>query len=106
MIRDYAETFGRRGADADEAAQCGRIALMKAADRHDGTRGAFLAYAWHYVYFAMLKSAKLTALDGANSIDVPMFEDDDCAMVDCLRSPWGNPESILIAFEEYRSWPV
>jgi hypothetical protein len=100
MIAGYAALFARVGGDADEAAQCGRIALMKAADRHDATRGAFTAYAWHYVYFAMLRSSRATATDGENSVDVPMF-DDDVPMVERLPSMWGNPESILIAKEEY-----
>lgn len=102
MIRGYASAFGRRGGDADEAAQCGRIALMKAANRHETTRGAFAAYAWHYIYFAMLRSAKATSLDGAESIDVPLF-DNDCPMVERTPSPWADPETILLAKEEHLS---
>lgn len=102
MLKAYGAAFRRQGADADEAEQAGRIALLKAADRHEEAKGSFAAYAWHYIYFAMLKSAKETAALGAESIDVPLF-DDDSPRVERLSSPWGNPESILIALEECRS---
>lgn len=96
LITHYACRFARRGAEKSEAAQVGRIGLLRAMDKHDRAKGAFIKYAWHFIYFAMVKAARRSDID---SLDEPIFDDGD-PLVERLPALCGNPEEILILAEE------